>query len=680
MPQTKAQAKVKKKKTRLPGPLFVVLMTVFNELMLYFWVPGPFEIGQLVQVLLFALSFGTVLGCIASFFGRGKAAAVLLSLLVTVLCGLEFFIHDAYQCFMTFQTVLAGADGIATGFASVVASLILRNLWRIALMLLPIFLYAVGGRSRRFRPGKRMLMATAAFLLYALSLFAVEQFAVDAAKLRDAYNFNTAVRSFGLNMGLTLDLINSVSGQEDGDFVTVTPTEEPPEEAPTEGGSLPHETVPEETAAPTEPPITYGENVMDFNFAALAEDESQAAVAKIHSYVASLKPSSQNEYTGLFAGKNLILISAEAFSAEAIDPELTPTLYRLATEGIEFTDYYQPAWGGSTSTGEYSNLVGLVPADGIESIKESVQQDLFLTIGNQLQALGYHSAAYHNHSYTYYDRHKTHVNFGYDTFTGMRNGMEAGVKDQWPESDLEMMEFTVQQYIDKQPFSVYYMTVSGHALYNQPGNNMARKNYDVVADMDASEAIKCYISTQLELEYAMESLVRQLEEAGIADDTVIVLATDHYPYGLEKSSTWGNDEDYLAELYGYAYSNVIQRDHSALIIWSGCIEGENIQVDDPVYSLDILPTLSNLFGVDYDSRLLIGRDVFSDAEALVLWPDYSWKTDKGTYVSGRFTPAEGVEVSEDYVETICAAVKNKITYSKSVAEKDYFNYLAELMG
>ena len=662
-----------KRKFHFPAPLFTALVTVFYELLLYIWVPGEFRPGQLLQVLIFGLAFGTLLAFLTGLFGRGKVCAVVVTLALAVVYMTEYFIRDAYQCFMTFRTVLAGADGIATGFFSVVVSLVLRNLWRIGLVLLPIVLYAIFAKPRKLRVWQKILPAFLAAALYVLGFCTVSWLGTDAAKLRDAYHFDSAVRSFGLNMGLTLEALNGGAAQKEEDFITVIQTEAPTQ-APTE---VPEAAAPEETVPPTEPPVVYGDNVLDFDFAALAEAEEKSSVAKVHSYVAGLTPTARNEYTGLFAGKNLILITAEAFSAEAIDPELTPTLYRLATEGIEFTDYYQPSWGGSTSTGEYSVLTGLVAAEGIESIKESLQQDLFLSIGKQLQAQGYHSAAYHNHSYTYYDRHKTHVHFGYDTFTGMRNGMEEGVKDQWPESDLEMMEFTVQQYIDKQPFSVYYMTVSGHALYNRPGNNMARKHYDAVAELDASEAVKCYMATQLELEYAMESLLRQLEDAGIANDTVIVISTDHYPYGLEKSSTWGNEEDYLAELYGYTPSNAVEREHSALIIWSGSIEGENIQVDEPVYSLDILPTLSNLFGVPYDSRLLVGRDVFSGAEPLVLWPDYSWKTDKGTYISGQFTPAEGAKIPEGYVDRICAAVKNKITYSKSVAQLDYFNYLSE---
>jgi len=252
----------------------------------------------------------------------------------------------------------------------------------------------------------------------------------------------------------------------------------------------------------------------------------------------------------------------------------------------------------------------------------------------------------------------------------------------WPESDLQMIQSTVDDYIDQQPFSIYYMTVSGHCVYSENGNAQGRKHYDKVADLPYAQTVKYYLACQLELEYAMEELVRQLEEKGIADDTVIVIGTDHYPYGLERSGTWKNTSDYLKELYGVdSYDNFL-RDHNALIIWSGCLEDKDIVVEEPVYSLDILPTLSNLFGVDYDSRLLVGRDVFSDAEPIVLWPDYSWKTDKGTFSikTGEFTPNEGAQIPAGYVEYISSLVANKITYSDSVLKLDYFNYLAKELG
>jgi len=210
---------------------------------------------------------------------------------------------------------------------------------------------------------------------------------------------------------------------------------------------------------------------------------------------------------------------------------------------------------------------------------------------------------------------------------------------------------------------------------------MVRKNYRRVEALQKSEAVKCYLAANLELEDAMTNLLRQLEAAGIAEDTVIVLAPDHYPYGLEKGSAWGNEKNYLKELYEVSEVDCFTRDRSALIIWSGSVEGEGITVKEPTSSLDILPTLLNLFGISFDSRLFVGRDVFSDAEPLVLWPDHSWRTDRGFYhaLSGQFLPEEGKQLDEAYQKQISAAVANRITYSEGVCRHDYFNVLAKLL-
>ena len=90
-----------------------------------------------------------------------------------------------------------------------------------------------------------------------------------------------------------------------------------------------------------------------------------------------------------------------------------------------------------------------------------------------------------------------------------------------------------------------------------------------------------------------------------------------------------------------------------------------------------MPTLSNLFGWEYDSRLLAGRDVFSDREALVLWNDYTWFTEEGRYNSDedRFYPAEGHTVDQAYLDRIHADVANRITYSLQVRNTDFYGVL-----
>ena len=515
------------------GWLYAVATVVYCEILLHFWVAEEVVPGRFAAVLAFSLGFGGLLGQIASFLGHkkwGKWVSTALVGLVSVLYIVEFFVNDAYMSFMPMGTLLGGAKGVATDFADVVLDVVIRDFWRIVVILLPTVFYALFARPTAVSWKLRWFGLVLAIAGYLGGFGIVRAVGTDAERLSDAYNFDSAIRCFGLNMGLVLDTANSSDEGLQTEFVVVNPV---PEAA---------ETVPSENEAEA---VVYEPNVMDFDFAALAATETNSRIARIHQYVNTVEPTYQNEYTGLFKGKNLIMITAEAMALEAIDPEWTPTLYRLATKGIQFREYYQPMWGGSTSSGEFAILTGLVSASGTNSIKESMQQDLFLSMGKQLQKEGYHTVAYHNHLYDFYDRFKTHPKYGYDQFMGRRNGMEEGVQDVWPESDLEMMDFTVPLYIDKQPFHIYYMTVSGHCRYNFLGNAMSKKNQALVENYPGSNTIKAYMACQLELEFALESLVRQLEEAGIADDTVIVLSTDHYPYGLEPGATWNNDKDYL---------------------------------------------------------------------------------------------------------------------------------------
>ena len=143
----------------------------------------------------------------------------------------------------------------------------------------------------------------------------------------------------------------------------------------------------------------------------------------------------------------------------------------MVHEGYHFTNFYNPIWEVSTSDGEYVACTGLIPKSGVWSFYESGSNKMPFVMGNQLKKLGYKTIAYHNHTYNYYKRHVSHPNMGYE-YKGVGNGLK--VKKVWPASDLEMLENTIPEYIDEQPFHAYYMTVSGHLRYIT-GNSMALK-------------------------------------------------------------------------------------------------------------------------------------------------------------------------------------------------------------
>lgn len=398
-----------------------------------------------------------------------------------------------------------------------------------------------------------------------------------------------------------------------------------------------------------------------FDFEKLAEETTDSSLKALDAYFASLKPTLKNEKTGIFKGKNLIFITAESFTDFTVDPEYTPTLYKMQNQGYKFNNYYNPIWGVSTLDGEYVNLQSLVPKPGVWSMKESGSNDLPFTLGNQFRNAGYATKAYHNHSIFYYDRDYSHPNLGYD-FKGA--GREYSFEKNWPESDLEMIDKTTPDFLTPgedgkiKPFHIYYLTVSGHMNYNFRDNDMAIKNQDAVADMDLSDECRAYMAANIELDKAMELLIQRLDEAGELENTVIVLAGDHYPYALK--------EEHISEFRGHPVDETYELYKSSLILWNAGMEPES--VEKLCCNMDILPTLSNMFGLEYDSRLMMGRDIFSDSEGFVLFKDKNWITERGTR-------EELLKKDEEYVEKVDKKAEAMFNASTLVLDKNYYGYL-----
>lgn len=660
------------------GAALLAADIVYLELMLRITTQQPFFSAGVPGGLCTALSAALLLGALCCLI-RGERRAWRAELIVCAVMTVWFLFccltYDAYKVFMPPDIIVSQAGNAARDFGGNVVSTIVKSLPIILLYFLPLIASLVlariaprGAHARVPARGRLPLrlglgavaMLAAGLLLSNCTAALRAQYAV--------YTYDSAMKNYGAVAALVRSALPS-GDKSTAEFsssaaLSPTPTAEPDPTAPVDAAE------PEET--------DYGENIMDIDFD--AHETSKAKLKSLGEYVQSIEPTKKNRYTGMFEGKNLILITAEAFSKEVIDPERTPTLYRLATRGIVFEDFYQPAWGGSTSTGEYSFLTGLAPMDAMVMMS-SRSANMYFTMGNQLKRLGYNSFGYHNGNYNYYSRNLTVPNMGYDSFVGIGNGMENGLTGGlFPESDKEMMDYTVPLYIDSQPFSVYYMTISGHASYSfKDGiNDMSAKNRALTENLDYSEPIQAYLAANMELEYALDSLVTQLETAGLADDTVIAIVPDHYPYGLLPSNAWGGQTGLLEELYGHPSDTCQQRDHNAAIIWCGELEKDAaVTVSVPVSSIDILPTLSNLFGVEFDSRLLAGRDALSEQAGLVFWNDSCWVTEKGYYNTHErtFYPAEGESADEAYIEQMKAVVADRLNLSRIIENEDYYGFL-----
>lgn len=423
-------------------------------------------------------------------------------------------------------------------------------------------------------------------------------------------------------------------------------------------------------------------NIWDLDFVSLSESETNSNIADIHKYFSTVSPSFKNEYTGMFEGYNLIFMTAESFSTWAIDEKLTPTLYKLTHEGFVFNNFYNPRTGGSTSDGEFVCSTSLMPVCGAaKNFRIVGQESMPLALGNMFNMkYGITSRAYHDNDYQYYGRDISYPSLGY-YYQGRGNGLE--IPSHWPCSDLDMMEATVDEYMNDDIFNVYYMTVSGHLNYNFSGNYCAKIHQEDVADLPYSEACKAYIACNMELDRACEYLINQLEERGIADRTVICFTGDHWPYGLsneEISEFMDHDVEENFELY-----------KSSLVLWSGSIK-EPIVIDKACCSYDILPTLLNLFGFDYDSRLLMGRDILSTTEGFVMFINRSFLTNEVMYNSqtgeaiwlnegeddGSIVLSD--ELKDVYIKRLKRQLNNRWKYSAAIMDNDYYSYICKALG
>lgn len=153
---------------------------------------------------------------------------------------------------------------------------------------------------------------------------------------------------------------------------------------------------------------------------------------------------------------------------------------------------------------------------------------------------------------------------------------------------------------------------------------------------------------------------------------MIALSADHYPYGLEK--------DKIDELAGHKVEENFELYKNQFILWSGSIK-KPIFIDKPCSSLDIMPTLSNLFGLSYDSRLFMGKDILSDSPPLVIFSNRSFITDKVMYNSKtkEIIKLSEEELPEDYISTMNKIVNNKFLISESILDEDYYSYILSII-
>lgn len=635
--------------------LIIFLNLLYLELIYHLFIFNSFKLKHIFLITIFTVLSTIFIDLITSLFTKkvNKWLMIIINCFLSILFIAQIINYRFYGNVISIYSIIHG--GQVFGFLSAIFSVLWQNIICVILLLIPIPLYIIFNKKiETDNLSWKVILKKNGLLIivFILSLLSLQTDKKEIYSAKNLYYYRHApletVKKLGMLTTLRLDLERTITGFEEN-LTKVTDL------------NLPE--VKEDTK--NEDKIKY--NIEDIDFLKLAEEETKTEIKNIHYYMANETPTKQNKYTGMFKDKNLIVITAEAFSPIAVNEALTPTLYKLVNQGFTFTNFYSPIYYVSTSDGEYVSLTSLLPKESVWSFYKSSKNYLPYVYGNVFKNLGYETYAFHDGQYKYYDRNLSHPNMGYK-YMACGNGLEKLMNcKKWPQSDLEMINATFDIYSNEEKFVAYYMSISGHLEYNFYGNSMANKNKALVADTEYSDKIKAYIACQIELDKALEELINKLKEKDILDDTVIVLSADHYPYGLTN-----NDINSVTPLEDAKFD--IHKNN--LIIWSNTMK-KNIKIDKIAESLDILPTILNLFGINYDSRLLIGKDILSDTDGLVILNDRSWITKYGKYNAStqKFTSLTEEEIPENYVNKINEIVANKFVISKNILDTNYYKHV-----
>jgi phosphoglycerol transferase MdoB-like AlkP superfamily enzyme len=247
--------------------------------------------------------------------------------------------------------------------------------------------------------------------------------------------------------------------------------------------------------------------------------------------------------------------------------------------------------------------------------------------------------------------------------------------EEWP-SDVVMFKQARQYYLGDK-FMAYFATVTPHQTYHVP-SEFGDKYKDNWKDTKYSTRLKRYLSKLKTLDLALEELLRQLEEEGKLQDTVIALFGDHYPYGLQDSDInmylEANNAGYTVSRNSTKNKNV---DRTPMVIYNS--EIEPMQVTEYTTIIDLLPTLLNMFDMEYDPRLYLGTDIMSDShKSLAVFADGSWQNEYGFYYAptSKMTYSQSeFKYTNEELKTINTDIKTRQKMSTSAIKNNYFNYL-----
>lgn len=575
-----------------------------------------------------------------------------ICIIVAVVYSAELIYFSIYESFFSFNGIQY-VEAIKDGFDKILLT-ILQNIFFIGLLMGPTIFFVIKmPKVKRITKTDLGIMAVFSIVCISYTFVSIEFINKDAAnslyKLVHSKNLPIQnVKKMGLLASTSLSVERKLFGfnpkiTEEEDILTNK------------------KTVLSNTKSSK---YNIDENI---DFDTLMKNETNGTINYLHNYFNNQQPTEQNEYTGIFKDKNVIFILAESLDEIAINKEVTPTLYKLKTEGIVFNNYFSPKYPASTADGQYMLEWATLPIIGeYYSLIDMVYNTNPYLLPRQLKQRGYKTYVFHNYTGYFNKRNSYFATLNFDGHRYCGDGFNMRCEN-FHGSDMEMMDQSIDDYINQDKFYTYYITLSGHGSYDA-SNFISTKHLDKVSNLSYSAPMKYYLAANIDFDLAMNTLITRLEQANKLDDTVIIISSDHTPYYLS------NDEVNSAS--NIERNNKFDRNRGSLIIYNSDYKSDK-QINKYAMNIDVLPTVLNMLGIKYDSRLMIGKDIMApNNEGVVILPDRSWVTEKGSYDvdTSRFNNYTK-RLDDKYITKMTNEVNEKYDVSVSMQYNDYYKYI-----
>lgn len=432
-----------------------------------------------------------------------------------------------------------------------------------------------------------------------------------------------------------------------------------------------------------------------------------------------------NEYTDIFKGKNILVIHAESIqnfliSDDARDgeptrfngEEVTPNLNRIASEGLYFSNFYSQESSGTSSDTEFTFNTSLLPASSGTVFMNYFKRD-YVTIPKLLNELGYYTFSMHGNKASAWNRSVMHPSLGYQRFYSQKD-YEIDEEIGLGLSDKSFFRQSVEKIkeIDENNNMWYGLLImlTNHTPFSDINNY--EEEHDEYFDVDykyevTNEAgeietksapymedtkLGNYFKSAHYADAAIGELMEELDEAGLLENTVVVIYGDHdnkqkrreynrfYNYDYETDSLYSSDDPRYTKVDDYFYE--INRS-VPFIIWSKSLKDGELnylsgEVTKVMGMIDVAPTLGNMFG--FYNKYALGNDIFSIDENVVVFPTSNWISDKIYYNSakGAFRQLDlDVDIQDDYIEKNNEKAEEMLTISNDIIVYDLIKRVGE---